>query len=88
MLDVTVKLTDQPVTIFGGTFGQIVDKGFDLLSAGFSQGGGATIVGGIGLHEASIEFVLPNQQAETVGEAKLAIMMAIVSVGGCGPLIR
>jgi len=54
LLYVAVELADQPLAIFGGALGQIVDKGFDLISAGISQGGSATVVGCIGLHEASI----------------------------------
>ena len=88
MLGVAVELADQPVAIFGGALGQIVDKGFDLISAGISQGGGATVVGGIGLHEASIKLVLANQQAEAVAEARLAVVVAIVSVRGRVALIR
>ena len=36
--EVAVELAEQPVAIFGGPFGQIVDEGFDLLSAGIPQG--------------------------------------------------
>ena len=81
-------MANQPITIFGGTFGQIVDKGFDLLSAGISQGSGATVVGGIGLHEASIELILTNQQAKAIAEARLAVVMAIISVRGRLGLIK
>jgi len=47
-------LADEAVAIFCGTLGQIVDEGFDLISAGISQGGGATVVGGVGFNETSI----------------------------------
>jgi hypothetical protein len=30
---IAVELADEPVAIFGGALGQIVDKGFDLISA-------------------------------------------------------
>ena len=79
---IAVELADQPVAIFGGALGQIVDEGFDLISAGISQGGGSAVVGGIGLHEASIELVLANQQAEAVAEARLAVLVAVISVRG------
>src|SRR3984893_11267114 len=61
---IAVELADQPVAIFGGALGQIVDEGFDLISAGIPQGGRSAVVGCIGLHEASIELMLANQQAE------------------------
>ena len=79
---IAIELADQPVAIFGGALGQIVDEGFDLISAGISQGGGAAVVGGIGLHEASIELVLADQQAEAVAEARLAVLVAVISVRG------
>jgi len=39
-------------------------------------------VGGIGLHEASIKLILTNQQAEAVAEARLAVLVANISVRG------
>ena len=72
----------RPVAIFGGALGQVVDEGFDLISAGISQGGGAAVIGGIGLHEAGIEVVLADQQAEAVAEARLAVVVAVISVRG------
>ena len=84
MSGVTVELTDKTLAIFGGALSQIIDKGFDLIPVGISKGGGATVVGGIGLHEACIQLVLANQQAETVPEAGLAVVVAIISV--CGSL--
>jgi hypothetical protein len=80
-------LADEPVAIFGGALGQIVDEGFDLLSAGIPQGGGSAVVGGIGLHEASIEVVLADQKAEAVTEARLAVVVACISVRGSFSLI-
>ena len=89
MLVVAVELADEPVAIFGGALGQVVDKGFDLITGSIPQGGGATVVGGKGLHEASIQLVLANQQAETVAEARLAVVVAIISVrGGFGLITR
>ena len=70
-------MADQSVAIFGGAQGQIVDEGFDLISAGISQGGGAAVVCGIGLHEASIELVLADQKAEAVAEARLSVLVAL-----------
>jgi hypothetical protein len=79
---IAIELADQSVAIFGGAFGQIVDEGFDLLSAGITQGGGSAVVGGIGLDEGSVEVVLADQQTEAVTEARLAVMMAVISVRG------
>jgi len=44
--------------------------------------GSATVVGGIGLHEACVQLVLADQQAETVAEARLDVVVAIASVRG------
>jgi hypothetical protein len=83
-------LADQPLAIFGGTFGQIVYEILDQFPAGIAECGGAAVVGGLGLHEASIEVVLANQQAEAVAEARLtiAIVVAVVSVRGSFGLIE
>jgi hypothetical protein len=87
---IAVELTNQPFGILGGALGQIVDEIFDQIPAGFPECSGAAIVGGIGLHEASIEVVLANDQAETVAKARLAIaiVMAVVSVRGGFRLIE
>ena len=84
---VAVELANQPLTIFDSALRQIVDKGFDLITAGITQGGSATVVSSKGLDETSIQLVLANQQAKTVAEARLAVMMAIVSVRGSLGLI-
>jgi hypothetical protein len=78
----------QPFTVPCGANGQIVNEGFDLLSAGISQSGGPAVVSGIGLHEASIEMVLANQEAEAVAEARLAVLVAVISVRGNHALIE
>jgi hypothetical protein len=82
-------LANQPIAILGGAFGQIVDEIFDQFPAGIAKCGGAAVVGGIGFHEASIEVVLANEQAEAVAKARLsiAIVMAVVSVRGSFGLI-
>jgi hypothetical protein len=79
---IAVELADQPVAIFDGTFGEIVDEIFDELPAGIAECSGTAVVGGIGLDETSIEVMLANQQAEAVAEARLtiAIVVAVVSV--------
>src|ERR1700722_1171897 len=79
---IAVELADQPVSIFGGTLGQMVDEGFDLLSAGIPQGGGSAIIGGIGLHEPSIELVLTDQEAEPIAKPRLAVLVEVISVRG------
>src|SRR4029077_19905934 len=65
---IAVELADEPVAIFGGALGKIVDESFDLVSASISEGGGPAIIGRISLHEASIEPVLADQEAEAVAE--------------------
>jgi hypothetical protein len=87
-LGIAIELADQPVAIFRGAHGQIVNEVFDLLSAGLSQGGSSTVVSGVGFHESSIEVVLADQQAEAVAETRLAVVVAVVSVRGWPALIR
>ena len=60
------------------------DEGFDLIRAGIAQRGGAAVVSGIGFDEAGIEMVLADQQAEAVAEARLTVVVAVVSVRGGG----
>src|SRR5580692_10275609 len=79
---IAVELADEPVAIFGGALGQMADEGFDLLSAGIPQGGGSAVVSSIGLHQASIQMVLANQQTEAVAEARLCVLVAVISVRG------
>jgi hypothetical protein len=87
---IAVELADQPLAIFGGTLGEIVDEGFDQIPAGIAKCGGTAVVGGVSLNEASIEMVLANEKAEAVSEARLtiAIMLAVVSVRGSFGLIE
>jgi hypothetical protein len=84
---IAIELADQSVAILGGALGQIVNEGFDLISVGIPQGRGSAVVGGIGLHEASIESVLADQQTEAVAEARLAVVVAVISVSGSLALI-
>jgi hypothetical protein len=46
------------------------------------QGRGPTVIGCISFNEASIELVLANQQAEAVAEARLAVLVTVISVRG------
>jgi hypothetical protein len=79
-LGIAIELADQPVAIFRGAHGQIVNEVFDLLSAGLSQGGSSTVVSGVGFHESSIELVLANEQTKTVAETRLAVVVAVISI--------
>ena len=55
-------------TILGGSFGQCGNEGFDQVSAGITERFGSAEVGRIAFHEAGIEFVFADQQAESVAE--------------------
>src|ERR1019366_4422479 len=85
---ITIELTNQTRTVFGGALGQIVDEAFDLIPAGLPEGGSSAVIGRIGLHKTSIELVLTNQQAEAVAEARLAVVVTIISVRRGLGLIR
>jgi hypothetical protein len=58
------------------------DEGLDLSSAGIAKDRGSAIISGIGLHEARIEAVLADQEAELVAKPRLTIRMAVVSTRG------
>ena len=73
-------LADQIVAIFGSALDQIGDEGFDLITIGIPPVGGPAVVGCIGFHEPRIE--LANQQSEAVAEARLAVLVAVISVRG------
>jgi hypothetical protein len=65
------------------------DEGLDLsLYWRRGEGWGSTIISGIGLHEAGIELVLADQQAELIAEPRLTVVVAAVSIGGRRGLIR
>ena len=78
-------LADQIVAIFGSALDQIGDEGFDLITIGIPPVGGPAVVGCIGFHETRIE--LANQQSEAVAEARLAVLVAVVSSRGSLTLI-
>ena len=78
MSGIAVEATDQSLTIGGRRFREFVDEGFDLLSAGITQSRDIAKIGGKGLHEARIEPILADQQAELIAEAKLAAVVAVV----------
>ena len=43
-----VQVAKKSRTIAGGALGQVIDKGFDLLSAGIVKGRSSAVIGGIG----------------------------------------
>ena len=73
-----VQVTKKGRTIVGGAFGQVIDEGFDLLSAGIVKGSSSAVIGGISLHQSGIELMLANQQAETITEARRGGMAVAV----------
>ena len=79
-LGIAVEVTEKGFAIVRGSFGQVVDEGFDLLSTGIAEGGGSAVVSGIGLHETGVEPMLADQEAETVAETRLTVLVAIVSI--------
>jgi hypothetical protein len=81
-LRIAIELADESVAIFRGAHCQIVDEGFDLITAGISESGGSAVVGSIGLHESSIELMLTDEQAQAVAEARLGVVVAIIFVRG------
>jgi hypothetical protein len=79
---IAIKLAEQSVAVPGGPIGQVSDEGLDLALGGVSEGGGSAIVRRIALDEAGIELVLADQQAESVAEARLTVLVAVVPVRG------
>src|ERR1700722_630221 len=64
------------------------DEGPDLVFGGVSKSWGSAIVGRIGFHEAGVELVLADQQAELVAEARLTVLVTVVSARGRRILMR
>ena len=76
-------MTKKRGTIVSGAFGQVIDKGFDLLSAGIVKGRSPAVIGGIRFHQRGIELMLTNQKAEAIskswrGGMAVAIIFAAV----------
>jgi hypothetical protein len=87
MPGITIEVADKRFAIAGGSFGQMVNEGFDLLTTGIAQGRRSAVVGGISLHQAGVEPMLSDQEAEAVAEPRATILVAIVPIGGGRVLI-
>jgi len=72
-------VTNEPVAVFGGPLLQIVDECFDQIPFGLLQDRGSAVISRIGLDEIGVELVLADQQAETVAEAMLSVMVTVIS---------
>jgi hypothetical protein len=57
---IAIELTNESRAILGGALGEIIDEGFDHVSAGLAKRGSSAVVGGISLHELRIELILAN----------------------------
>src|ERR1700730_8956556 len=74
---IAIKVAEKGFAIVRGSFGQMVDKCFDLLATCIAQGGGSAVIGGVGLYQTGVEPVLADQEAEAVAEPRLAVMVAV-----------
>ena len=72
-----MRWQSRAIAVLGSPFGQVVDEGFDLISAGIAKVASAAVIGGIGFHEVGIELMLADQQAETITQARLTVVMAV-----------
>jgi hypothetical protein len=76
---VAIEVTEKTLAIFGSPLGKVVDKGFDRFATGIAKDGSSAEIGGKGLHEGGIEPMLTDQQAQTITQARLTVVMAIGS---------
>ena len=79
---IAIKVAEKAFAIARSSFGQVVNEGFDLVSACIAQGRSSAVIGGIGLHQTGVEPMLADQEAESVTEPWLTVLMAIVSIRG------
>ena len=80
-------MAEKCFAIVRGSFGQVVDEGFDLIATCIAQRRRSAVVGGVGLHQAGVEPMLSDQEAEAVAESGATILVAIVPIGGGRVLI-
>ena len=85
---IAIELAEQRITVPSCPIGEVRDERLDLSLAGVAERWGTAIISGIGLHEAGIEPVLADQQAELVAEARLTVLVAVVSIRGKSGLTR
>jgi hypothetical protein len=85
---IAIEVTEKGLAIGGGALGKVVNEGLDLITTGVSKGCGAAVIGRVGFHEAGIELMLADQQAEAVTESWLTILVTIVPVGGSSVMVR
>jgi hypothetical protein len=71
-LCVTIQFAKESITILGGGFRQVIDKGLDPIPAGIPKDGGPAEIGGVTLDETGIELVLTDQEAKPIAKTGLA----------------
>jgi hypothetical protein len=76
---VAIEVTEKTLTIFGGSFCEVIDEGLDRFATGVTEGWCTAVVSGKGLDEGGIELMLADQQAETITQTWLTVVMAIGS---------
>src|ERR1700730_3757449 len=73
---IAVEVAEKCFAIVRGSFSQMVDEGFDLLTRCISQGCGSAVISGVSLHQTGVEPMLADQKAETVAQTRLTVAMA------------
>jgi len=68
-----VELAKQSVAVLRSQFRQVSNERLDLLAGGLPDVLGAAELGGVLLHQGSIQTVLSDQQAELVAELGLPV---------------
>ncbi len=58
---------------------KVVDESFYGFPASVSKDWRSAVVGGKSFHESRIELVLTDQQAETITQARLTVVMTVSS---------
>ncbi len=67
------------VRVPGSAQGEIVNEGFDHVPAGLADRGSSAVICGVGFDEFRVELVLSDEQAKAIAEARLAVLVAVIS---------
>jgi hypothetical protein len=67
-------MTDEALVVAGSPLTEVVNEVLDHPAARVAELLGAAELGGVGLHQGRIEAMLADQLAETVAEARLAVV--------------
>ncbi len=83
---VAVQVAKQPFAVALRVFRQVLDEFADLLSCRLFEFIDFTEIGGVGLHQTSLQLVLPNEEAQAVAE-RMFPTVVVINVTGWRPAL-